>query len=131
MKSSQIIQIYLTQSNIIPAVAQLKCRFRFPFKNSPYTKLQFEEVHCIGDIEKYRAKIITKQNDPGLNNNQQLQLQGWRANCDIQNCQVVSDHDACLEYLTKYATKGEPRSPVLKQAFKSPFPSSHVAGDWS
>ena len=39
-----------------------------------------------------------------------------RANCDIQ---VVIDHYACVEYLTKYAAKGEPRSPILKQAFNS------------
>jgi hypothetical protein len=51
-----------------------------------------------------------------LNNHQQLQLQGWRANCDIQ---VVIDHYACVEYLTKYAAKDEPRSPLLKQAFNS------------
>ena len=31
--------------------------------------------------------------------------------------QVVIDHYACVEYLTKYAAKGKPRSPVLKQAF--------------
>jgi hypothetical protein len=49
-----------------------------------------------------------------FNNNQQLQLQSWRANCDIQ---VVIDHYACVEYLTKYAAKGEPRTPVLKAAF--------------
>ncbi|CAB3986136.1 ATP-dependent DNA helicase PIF1 [Paramuricea clavata] len=43
-------------------------------------------------------------------------LQGWRANCDTL---VVIDHYACVEYLTKYAAKGEPRSPILKQAFNS------------
>ena len=61
---------------------------------------------------------MTKRNDSRLNNHQQLQLQGWRANCDIQ---VVIEHYACVEYLdlTKYAAKGEPRSPILKQAFNS------------
>ena len=55
-------------------------------------------------------KVITKRNDPRLNNHQKTQLQGWRANCDIQ---VIIDHHACVEYLTKYAAKGEPRSSVL------------------
>ena len=96
--------------------SELKCRFHFPFDNCPNTKLEFEEVHCSGDAKKYRAKIVTKRNDSRLNNNQQLQLQGWRATCDIQ---VVIDHYACVEYLTKYAVKGEPRSPILKQAFTS------------
>ena len=59
---------------------------------------------------------MTKRNDSRLNNHQRLQLQGWRANCDIQ---VVIDHYACVEYLTKYAAKGEPRSPLLKQAFNT------------
>ena len=59
---------------------------------------------------------MTKRKDARLTNHQQLQLQGWRANCDIQ---VVIVHYACVEYLTKYAAKGEPRSFVLKQAFNS------------
>ena len=94
--------------------SELKCRFHFPFDHCPQTKLQFEEIHRKGDKVQYRAKIVTKRNDSRLNNHQQLQLQGWRANCDIQ---VVIDHYACVEYLTKYAAKGEPRSPMLKQAF--------------
>ena len=32
---------------------------------------------------------------------------------------MVTDHYACVEYLTKYAAKGEQRSPLLKQAFNS------------
>ena len=59
---------------------------------------------------------MTKRNYSRLNNHQKLELQGWRANCDIQ---VVIDHYACVEYLTKYAAKGEPRSPMLTQAFNS------------
>ena len=95
---------------------ELKCRFHFPFDHCPETKLEFEKIHTFGDNEHYRAKIVTKRNDSRLNNHQHLQLQGWRANCDIQ---VVIDHYACVEYLTKYAAKGEPRSPMLKQAFNS------------
>ncbi|CAB4010673.1 ATP-dependent DNA helicase PIF1, partial [Paramuricea clavata] len=95
---------------------ELKCRFHFPFEHCPQTKLQFEEVHSKGGNVQYRAKIVTRRNDSRLNNHQQLQLQGWRANCDIQ---VVIDHYACVEYLAKYAAKGEPRSPLLKLAFNS------------
>ena len=95
---------------------ELKCRFHFPFHHCSQTKLEFEKIHTSGDNEHYRAKIVTKRNDSRLNNHQHLQLQGWRANCDIQ---VVIDHYACVEYLTKYAAKGEPRSPILKQAFNS------------
>ena len=66
----------------------------------------------------YKARIVSKRNDARFNNHQQLQLQGWRANCDIQ---VVIDHYVCVEYLTKYAAKGEPRSSILKQAFNLLF----------
>lgn len=59
---------------------------------------------------------MTKRNDSRLNNNQQLQLQGWRANCDIQ---VVIDHYACVESLAKYAAKGEPRSSAIKHSFNT------------
>ena len=96
--------------------SELKCRFHFPFEHCPVTKLEFEKVHNSGDREHYRAKIVTKRNDPRVNNHQQTQLQGWRANCDLQ---VVIHHYACVEYLTKYAAKEEPRSPLLKQAFNS------------
>ena len=95
---------------------ELKCRFNFPFQLCTSTKLDFEPVHTKDGTTKYKAKIITKRNDSRLNNHQRLQLQGWRANCDIQ---VVVDYHACVEYLAKYASKGEPRSPVLKQAFNS------------
>ena len=94
----------------------MKCRFHFPFDHGPQTKLEFEKIHTLGDNEHYRAKIVTKRNDSRLNTHQRLQLQGWRANCDIQ---VVIDHYACVKYLTKYAARGEPRSHMLKQAFKS------------
>ena len=96
--------------------SELKCRFHFPFENCPATKLEFEKVHNSGDRKHYCAKIVTKRNDPRVNNHQQTQLQGWRANCDLQ---VVIDHYACVEYLTKYAAKEEPRSPLLKQPFNS------------
>ena len=82
--------------------SELKCRFHFPFDHCPKTKLEFEEIHSKGDNLQYRSKLVTRRNDSRLNNHQQLQLQGWRANCDIQ---IVIDHYACVEYLTKYAAK--------------------------
>jgi hypothetical protein len=45
-----------------------------------------------------------------------IQLKGWRANCDIR---VVIDHHACVEYLSKYVAKGEPKSPMLKETFNA------------
>lgn len=49
-----------------------------------------------------------------LNNHQCLQLQGWRANSNIQ---AVIDYHACVKYQAKkYASKGEPRSPIINTA---------------
>jgi hypothetical protein len=89
--------------------------------------LQFENIHSKNnDAEQYRAKIVTKRNDSRLKNNQPLQIQGWRANCDIQ---LVIDHYACVEYLTKYAAKGEPRSPLIQQTLNSIVQNSNSASD--
>ena len=65
---------------------------------------------------QFRAKKITERNDSRVNNHQRMQLQGWKANCDIQ---IIIDQHACVEYLAKYATKGEPRSQQLKHAFNA------------
>ena len=77
--------------------------------------MEFEKVNTKDKSVQYRAKIITKRNDSRLNNHQRIQLQGWRANCGIQ---IIIDNHACVEYLAKYATKGEPRS-QLKDTFNA------------
>lgn len=71
-------------------------------------------MHTKSGQSKYKAVIVTKRIDPRLNRHQPLQLQGWRANCDIQ---IVVGYQACLEYLVKYASKGEKASSVLNNAF--------------
>ena len=42
---------------------------------------------------------------------------------------MVIDHFACVEYLTKYAAKGEPRSPLLKQVFNSIVKTTNTLSD--
>lgn len=61
-------------------------------------------------------QVLTKRNDSRINNHQRLQLQGWRAHCDIQ---IVVDYQACVEYLAKYAAKSETRSHLLKNTFSA------------
>ena len=96
--------------------SELKCRFNFPFVDCVKTKIEFEQVHTNSGESKYKAVIVTKRNDARLNRHQPLQLQGWRANCDIQ---IIVDYQACLEYLVKYASKGEKASSVLNNAFNN------------
>ena len=85
-------------------------------KHCNKTTLEFEAVNTKDKTLRYRAKVVTKRNDSRLNNHQQIQLPGWRANCDIQ---IIIDHHDCVEYLAKYAAKSEPKSPVLCHTFNS------------
>ena len=83
--------------------SDLKRRFNYPFDLCDKNRLEFEKIHTKDKSVKYRAKIVTKRNDTRLNNHQRVQLQGWRANCDIQ---VIIDHHACIEYLVKGLNPG-------------------------
>ena len=94
------------------------CRFHFPCELRDTTQLVFEKI--TGTVQ-YKPVLQLKRNDCRLNKHQRLQIQGWRANCDIQ---PILDYHACLEYLTKYASKGEKISAVVKDAFVSVISSS-------
>ena len=83
---------------------ELSCRFNFPKECCEVTHLQYEKLKSKDGIEHYKVKVVTKRNDSRLNNHQRTQLQGWRANCDIQ---VIIDYHSCLEYIAKYASKAE------------------------
>ena len=96
--------------------SKLSCRFNFPFDKCETTKLEFQPVNSKEGKVNYKAVVVTKTNDCRLNNHQRLQLQGWRANCDLQ---IVIDHHACVEYLAKYATKCEQKSPMMHDVFRS------------
>ena len=78
--------------------------------------VDFEPINTKDKSVQYRLKVKTERNDSRLNNHQPIQLLGWCANCDIQ---IIIDHHSCVEYLSKYAAKGEPQSPMLKDTFNS------------
>ena len=94
----------------------LSCHFNYPKDLSEKTHLQFEEIRSKDGTLHYRVKVNTKCNDTRINNHQRTQLQGWRANCDMQ---VIIDYHSCLEYIAKYASKCEKLSSVAKEAFTS------------
>ena len=56
---------------------------------------------------KVGMELVTKQNDPRLNSHNQVMLENWRANVDLQ---VIVDQNACARYIAQYVAKGEPRS---------------------
>ena len=77
------------------------CRFQYPFEMNDKTYLKYNKVTSRGE-SYFRPEIVAKRNDPRINRQQEIQLQGWTANCDIQ---LIIDHRACIEYLAKYASK--------------------------
>ena len=93
-----------------------KCRFGYPIKTCETTHLEFERINLKNGQCRYRAKVVTARNDPRLDRRQRLQLQGWRANCNIN---IIIDYHSCVEYLTKYASKAEKLSTVVRDAFTS------------
>lgn len=70
------------------------CRFGFPKDCCEKTHLEFKEIHTKDETMKHTVKELTKRNDTHLSNHQRFQLQGWRANCNIQ---VIIDYHSCLE----------------------------------
>ena len=103
-----------------------KCRFDYPFALTEQTHIEFEKVHTKDGAERYRAKVVTARNDPRMNRHQRLQLQGWRANCDIN---IIIDYHSCVEYLTKYASKAEKLSSVARDAFVSVVTNHNTQND--
>ena len=84
-----------------------KCRFDYPKPPQPETVI-------IRDDETHEPTLITARNDGLLNSYNPLQLSAWRGNVDMQYC--VSKHRV-IEYITKYATKCEPRSETMKEVY--------------
>ena len=79
------------------------------------TYIKYNKVTSRGE-SYFKPEIVAKRNDPRVNRHQQIQLQGSRANCDIQ---LIIDHHACIEYLAKYASKAEKLSSIARDAFVS------------
>ena len=89
------------------------CRFFYPFDTNNETYIKYVSKNYASDTS-LRPEIVGKRNDPRLNRHQQLQLQGWRANTDIQ---LIIDQHACVEYLAKCASKAEKISSIARDAF--------------
>lgn len=92
------------------------CRFDYPKQCCDDTHIEYEQVCSKDGSLHYKVKVVTKRNDTRQNNHQRLQLQGWRANGDIQ---VIIHYYSCLEYISKYASKGEKMSTVAKDVYTS------------
>ena len=72
---------------------ELQCRFNFLFDCCTETKLEFEPISTKDNSIQYKAKVVTKRNDPRLNNHQRVQLQGTSDVCNFS--QILTK--LCLE----------------------------------
>ena len=52
-------------------------------------KLEFEPINSKDKKTYYKAKITTKKNDSGLNNDHHLKLQGWGANVTFREQLII------------------------------------------
>ncbi|GBC48412.2 ATP-dependent DNA helicase PIF1 [Rhizophagus irregularis DAOM 181602=DAOM 197198] len=85
---------------------QQVCKFGYPKERNDHSFIR-EDNH-------EQPELVTSRNDPYLNSHNRLQLQGWRANVDIKP--VLTIH-AALQYISKYASKSEPKSVAFTEIF--------------
>lgn len=83
---------------------QQSCRFRYPKENIEQSYLR--------DDEHRQPEFVLARNDPLINPHSRIQLQGWRANVNLKP--VLNTH-AALQYISKYASKSEPRSAAFSE----------------
>jgi hypothetical protein len=88
------------------------CRFGYPFKIEDATRIEFKEEP---NSKVIRAEICLKRNDPFLNMHNRLICHHWRGNVDMQ---IILDEAAAINYIVKYATKGEKAGQELTEIFK-------------
>lgn len=77
-----------------------QCRFGYPKELQSHTTINRDEDN------NQEPTLVTARNDGLINSYNPTQLSAWRANVDMQYC--VSKRKV-IEYITKYATKCEPR----------------------
>ena len=86
------------------------CCFGYPKDLHNETALQVNtDPEEMGEPE-----LITARNDGLINSYNPVQLSGWRANVDMQYC---LSKKKVIEYITKYATKCEPRSQTMNEVY--------------
>ena len=85
-----------------------KCRFDYPKPLQPETTIITDEA------DNDEPTVVTARNDGLINSHNPVQLSAWRGNVDMQYC--VSKHKV-INYITKYATKSEPRSQTMKEVY--------------
>ena len=85
---------------------QQVCRFHYPKDLQLDTSIAIDET----------PTLLTARNDGLVNSYNAVQLSAWRANVDMQ---YIISRKKVIEYCTKYVTKSEPRSQLLRDVYTS------------
>ena len=87
-----------------------QCRFGYPKPMQPSTTIVRDEDN------NQEPVLVTARNDGLINSHNPVQLSAWRANVDMQYCESKRK---VIKYITKYATKCEPRSQTMKEVYSN------------
>ncbi|PKK67779.1 hypothetical protein RhiirC2_663004 [Rhizophagus irregularis] len=87
----------------VDKTGQQSCRFSYPKETTENT---------FSRDDNGKLELVTARNDPLINPHDRLQLQGWRANVDLK---PILSMNAALQYVSKYASKSEPRSAAFSE----------------
>lgn len=87
-----------------------ECCFHYP------KPLQLDTVIVRDESNNDDPILFIARNDGLINSYNPIQLSAWRGNVNMQYC--VSKHKV-IEYITKYATKCEPRSETMKEVYNN------------
>lgn len=84
-----------------------QCRFEFP-------KATVEETYITTKVKRSKTvmEVVTKRNDPWINNYNSPILRAWRGNIDCQFC-------AFAKYVSYYVSKTEPEGTLCGKILKS------------
>lgn len=87
-------------------VGRQTCRFNYPKQINSSSKLEKDD--------KGIWQFIPKRNDCLLNDHNMFVAKTWRANTD---CKIIASENAIINYLSKYAAKGETQSQPWRDLF--------------
>lgn len=82
-----------------------------PSKKNADSNSRFLSDTIILSKESGSWEIKTERHDPLVNRHNRFITEHWRANTDVQ---CIVSLSAVLNYIAKYATKGEPRSKAME-----------------
>ena len=108
-----------------------KCRFGFPRKIAPYSRLVVRDIY--GERGTNKGKVIRTKvdfefatNDGWLNSHAKFALLAWSANLDMS---VLIDRESVVRYIAKYCLKVERPTQAFENILKDSMKLQQEQGD--